>query len=69
MLDLSLFRVGNHKQINKENLESIYISQRTPIEKALLKYSKMVLGIPGNTDNHTPYGELGIYPLYIDSID
>ena len=58
---LSLFAERNHKRINKENLESIYISQRTPIEKALLKYSKIVLGILGNTDNPAPYGELGIW--------
>jgi hypothetical protein len=64
-----LFGTRNNKIINSYNLEAIYNSQKPPIEKAHLKYNKMLLGLPRNTDNLVTYGELGVYPLYIDAID
>lgn len=65
----SLFGVRNNKHINENNIEAFYFAQGPPIENALLKYCKMVLGVHRHTDNLAVYGELGIYPLYIDAID
>jgi len=65
----ALFGTRNHKLINCDNLETIYNGQKPYIEKALTKYSKILLGVNRNTDNLATYGELGIYPLYIDAID
>lgn len=65
----ALFGVRNHKIISCNNMDKIYNGQKPDIEKALIKYSKIILGVNKRTDNLAVYGELGIYPLYIDAID
>ena len=61
----SLFGENNWKRIKSDNLENLYNTKVSPGEKAILKFCKVILRVPTNTDNLIPYGELGIYPLYI----
>jgi hypothetical protein len=65
----SLFGSRNHKIVTANNLATVYFNQKPTIEQCLQKFSRYVLGIPKNTDKNVIYGELGVYPLYIDAID
>ncbi len=64
----SLFGERNYKKIDRTNIETIYNTRNSPMEKALIKYGKMILQVPSKTTNLGVYGELGIYPLYIDAV-
>jgi hypothetical protein len=64
----TLFGARNHSLLKLDNIEKLYTSQKTLIEKLQRNYCKTILGVPKNTDNLAPYGELGIHPLYIDAI-
>ena len=64
----STFGERNYKNIANDNLEKLYTTRTSPIENALIKYCKILLHLPTRSSNLAPYGELGIYPLYIDCI-
>jgi hypothetical protein len=65
----SLFGSRNYKKAQTDNLARLYENQKHTIEKCQIKYCKYTLGIPKKADNCTIYGELGVYPLYIEAID
>jgi hypothetical protein len=65
----SVFGERNHIKLDTSNLENLYNSRTSPIERILNKFAKMTLGVSTKTDNMGTYGELGIYPLYIDVVD
>jgi len=62
------FTERNYKKINENNIETLYNNRTSPVEKALMKYCKIILQVPTKTTNLGVYGELGIYPLYIDAV-
>ena len=62
----SIFGEKNHTKITIDNLENLYSTRTSPIENALIKYMKILLHLPSRSSNLAPYGELGVYPLYID---
>ena len=64
----SVFGENNFKRITTENLEKLYNHRTSPLEKVALKFYKALLHLPPKTSNTAPYGELGVYPLYIDCI-
>jgi hypothetical protein len=65
----TLFGIRNNKKVTNETIESLYQTQKPRIEMVYQKYCKRLLGLPQHTDNLVPYGELGTFPLYIESID
>jgi hypothetical protein len=67
----SLFgnRYNKATTMGTDSLFKTYTSQKPAIEQCLLKYCRYVMGIPKNTDISVIYGELGLYPLYVDAID
>jgi hypothetical protein len=65
----ALFGIRNSKNIQAHNIAQRYHSKKPEIESCQLKYCKSLLGLPRNTDNCVAYGELGVYPLYIEAID
>ena len=64
----SIFGEKNHINISTDNFEKLYNTRTSPIENALIKYNKMLLHLQTRSSNLAPYGELGVYPLYIDCI-
>ena len=44
------------------------MNQANDTEKALTGFCKYILNVPRNADHLAIYGELGVYPLYIDAI-
>ena len=65
----SLFGVRNFKKVDMSNISTIYHGQRNALERAQINYGKNILGVKRHTDNLAIYGELGIYPLYIEAIE
>jgi hypothetical protein len=49
-------------------MTKIYSDQRTVAEKSQITFAKTCLGVSKHVDHLAIYGELGIYPLYIDAI-
>ena len=64
----SLFGEKNCTKISKDNLESLYSTRTAPIERAFIKFCKMLLHLPSKSSNSVLYGEIGAYPLYLDCI-
>ena len=64
----SMFGERNFSKLCTTNLEKSYLSRTSPVEKAQLKFCKILLKLPTKASNVAPYGELGVYPLYIDCI-
>jgi len=65
----SLFGIRKSKNITATNIETAYTSQRNKIETVQLNFAKTILGVSRHTDNLGVYGELGLFPLYIDAIE
>lgn len=64
----SIFGERNFAKITTDSFEKLYNTRTSPIEKILIKYCKMLLHLPSKASNVAPYGELGVYPVYIDCI-
>jgi hypothetical protein len=65
----SMFGERNHTKLKTSNIETLYNSRSSPVEKSQIKFAKMCLGVGTKTDTLGVYGELGLCPLYIDAID
>ena len=67
---VGLFNNNKNVGVNSNN-DSHFISNlysRNPLEKLNISMGKYVLGVNKRTTNLAIYGELGRYPLYIDTI-
>jgi hypothetical protein len=58
--------VGVNSNNNSHFISNLY--SRNPLEKLNISMYKYVLGVNKRTTNLAIYGELGRYPLYIDTI-
>jgi hypothetical protein len=65
----SMFGERNHTKLRSNNIETLYSPKVSPGEKIITKYAKSILNVNSKTDNLGVYGELGIFPLYIDALD